>query len=223
MNRFRRCIVLVISLCFPIKAWPAIISSPRPIQGTIASSQVIVVAKIKNFIADKTFHNPAIPPMNDSTTAPGLYSFETMEKVKGKSLVDFQLGLPEVLPFYYGGARLQVKEGSIVLLLLKSTLQGLSPADATLPLIPLAPSQGIGEEGIEEVSAQPLLRVIHLLAGSFVDSALRQSSSFLLRGISAPQIVTELAPFLNDPNLRVQNNVLYAMATNQQLAAIPYI
>ena len=103
-------------------------------------------------------------------------------------------------------------------MLLKKADGEFLPVDTTLPLIPLS-NNIFAKQGAQDVQRE----IVRLMLASSVDPNIRRVNVYLLRDTVDSQITTALVSYLNDPDLRTRDAVLYCLATNQQVAAIPRI
>ena len=163
-------------------------------------------------------------PLVDVLKWPGHYTLQAAQTLKGQCEPTLQMDIPLVQARYYGGMRRWVEEGDTMLLLLTSNPQEQwTPVDPLVPFITLA-TKGQqpnipDSQDVKTIQA----RVVNLLLSSLSNPALRQENTYLLRSFVDPQIVVGLAPYIDDPNIRTQDNVLFCMAVNHQIAVIPRI
>ena len=152
----------------------------------------------------------------------GSYTFKTIHKIKGDAPDILQLDLPRISWLKYGGAQaLRINEGDNVLLNLNRGADGkFTWVNQDAPFIKVG-SKDLILKKVEVNSPQQ--QVLDFIEQSFTDPVLRQANTYLLRSTQDTSLVSRLAPYLNDPNQRVRDNVLYCMAVNQQVAAIPRI
>ncbi len=214
------------------KAQAFSVTESKLLTQSIATADIVAVAKIiaspdKALRDFSRFKN--LPPgvhifpgeesfAYNNLKAAGTYTFEVTHTEKGQLLGKIEVQLPIVLPSYLGDSSPKFNSGENVLLLLRSNNGVLTPVDATLPLIPLSQTLPTFTSNI---SVQQ--RVIKLMLASFDDLNARQANSYLLREVVEPSLVTALAPYINDANPRIRDNVVYNMIVNQQVSAIPLV
>ncbi len=165
-----------------------------------------------------------IIPLVDLLKWPGHYTFQVVQTIEGQCEPTLQMDLPLVQARFYGGMRRWVEEGDTVLLLLTSNSQGQwVPVDPEVPFVTLAgKEQQLNILDSQEAKTRKS-RVVNLLLSSLSNPVLRQETTYFLRSFVDPQIVVGLAPYIDDPNIRTQDNVLYCMAANHQVTVIPRI
>jgi|GEM_PF-1296266 len=214
------------------------LSPAKPLPETILASTMIAVCRLTKFTADPSqdipikpagttsngvpyyIGGPSVFVAMDRVNPPGIYEFDVIQAIKGEPKTRFSIALPNVLAFSYGDywtSKPTVAVGGKFLLFLKLSSTGYIPADPRLPLIPIPANASIGN------SDTATMQVANLLLPSASELPLRLADSYLLRKITAPQIVLKLVPFVNDPNIYVRDNVLACLAANQQVAVIPKI
>ena len=152
----------------------------------------------------------------------GRYTFQVLQTLKGKAENKIQIHLPYILSTYYGHAKLELPTGSQFLLFLKATkIKGVMVEDGTVPLIPgrVLPASQVASAQDDNFFS----KVVQSMLLSVGNAQNRAADTYLLRNVVDPAIVPALARYLDDPNENVRDNVLFCLATNQQVAAIPRI
>jgi len=233
-------LMVVAHFCNTAAAFPVRIS--HPLTQTIAQSSEIIVVRLVNYTVDPMDYVPSGVKTPSGQTAyfgvdaflivnriksRGEYTFEVLQNLKGQSEKSLQLKLPPVLSHYYGDARLKIEPGDEFLLLLKRDAQNhLVPTDDTLPLIPLATNSPTASNQVvaqTESAAAVQFRVLSSMLSGLTNPTIRQANVYLVHKTIDPQVVTGVAPYLDDTNVDIQDFVLYGLATNQQVSVIPRI
>lgn len=234
---------LLVALSLILTPHPAkavLMGYAKPLPQAIAQAQLIVVARLVKYTPDPAREFPSKPTQGlngqeayvgedalykfFSVKAPGHYSLQVLQMLEGEPVATLEIDLPYLLQHYYADVRYKLVEGDAALFMLKLNTQGqLEPVDRLLPLIPLTSANSPLNLPATAVAKPVPERVLDILLASLSDPTLRQVNTHLLRDMIGPEVVAGLAPYLNDPSLRVQDNVLYAMAVNQQVSVIPHI
>lgn len=214
----------------------------QPLPENVAKADLIVVGEVVNYTQDVNYVLPK-PSRSiiingqkhdiysgidgfviaNTLTPPGYYQFKIITVVKGQPMGTLRVKLPAILSVIYDGAALKVEPGMKCLLLLHLDTGSIAePVDPNLPIIPLSNSSTTkrindhNQGGVYE-------RVVDLVLASLTDPIIRQANTFLLRNVVNTKMVVALVPYIDDSNLKVRDNVLYSLAANQQVAAIPRI
>ena len=238
LKKLMSALIAAICLTEPVLAFK--VTASHPLSEAIGQAQIIVVARVITYTpdaeavraqAEQRRNRGSGPRILDadglvnavSLQSAGQYKVQIIQSVKGEEKVGdiLQLNLPQISAHYYNYAHFQVLPGNRVLLLLQQTGQSLSPVDPTLPLLKLSgtarPSQG-------DASAVSVSHtVVSLLLASLHDTELRKSHAYLLRDVADPLIPPALIPYQEDPDLNTRDSVLFCLATNQVVTAIPRI
>lgn len=209
---------------------------PLPLSQAVAQSRIVVVAEVEAYQGDE---EPSAPKAQANTPTvtistgldgmlqmskaqnAGLYRLRALKYLRGAGDAALSIRLP---PFYWFAydSRIHIAPGDHVLLLaVPDAKNEWAPIDPWRPLIPLSKEPVAAPPDAEP--ATPLGRVYSLLLGSMAEPTLRGIHSYLLRDAADPQLVPALARYINDPDERVQENVIENMAVNQQVAVIPRI
>jgi len=205
-------------------AFASIRPKPETLAKIVDSVEVAFVAEIEDFTKD-TPQTPVLGantlqllPTTYALQPRGTYTFRVIHNLKGNSKKTLLVELPELQARSYDYASLAIKKNNIVLVLLKHSPQGdLIAANPSLPLIPLA---GHVAE-ITPKDSDLLKTILPYLLASLNLPELRQTLTYLLRPLKVLQVTTTLSNYVDDPNIEVQDNVLYNLIINQQVDAIP--
>jgi len=213
------------------KSYGHLMAASMPLTQIVRQSNVIILGRIISCPQDmakdvqKTTDTSSLSIDNiidaQETIKPaGTYNFAVLSTIKGEPYSSLTLVLPALSKVYYNFAGMNISKGDQVLIFLTTDAQGeLTPADPTLPLIKLS---GATEEPLRITSdTDPLLMVTSFMVRSLSDPGCRQANTYLLRDIVQPRVIPEMAALINDPNIHVQNNVLYYLVANQVVNAIP--
>ena len=229
-------IALVLILCSVCQKGSFSFGIPTslPLPTAVSAAQAAVVVRIVSFTTSPGY-SPPLPNRSmviggkviqfysgvdamyeaDTLNPPGTYQLDVEETLKGRCPKSLSLSLPAILSDYYDNQRFNVKVGTQALLLLRLNAQNeWECVDPTLPLVPLANVTGTSQPDVVSVLLDSLENT---------EASQRQIYTFLLRDSVGPQVVIGLARYVDDPNVKVQDNVLYCLAQNQQIAAIPRI
>lgn len=225
-------LVLITCLCKTSYAFPVIPGTP--ITSVIAEAKVIVIVRLESYTPDPEVHKriasgKIVLEDGEAFTAihmvkpPARYNFRVMRRLRGECGDMLQLNLPAIYSYYYPISGTQVGVGNTCILFLHLNDKGeLVPTNATLPIMRLIDTQQAPIVN-EPIGANMKLYVTSLLLSSLVDTKIRLANTHLLKDIIEPQIPLGLIAYVNDPDLGVRDNVLYALAINQQVSAIPLI
>ena len=190
-----------------------IVTAPLSLNEMLDKSQVVIIAEVKAMTMSKI--NEYGPQMLEPAAT---FDFKILKVVKGEFTPNELILTPGVLfGSYYRVAKIGV--GDRVLIALESTAKGEVQIVATSrPFIKL-----ISTQSLELVGTDVLDQLINLLLDSLNDKSLLQPNTEVLRDVVSTKIVVGLAPYLQDEDLFVKDNALYAMAVNQQVSAIALI
>jgi len=203
-----------------------------PLSQTIEQSQTIAIVTMVDYQAGKpppeggiaisgggrVYVGPSVFTSFPMKPA-GHYTFHVLKTLKGTLGPTLDIDLPYLLRMYYGGAKLVLQNGSTLIIFLQGSADSLSPTDPTRPFVPITTASTSLANDSGDIQAE----VYSLMLASCSDATIRQTNAFILRTETSPQIVTSLFPYIDDSNPLTRDFVLYCMATNQQVAAIPRI
>jgi len=206
-----RSILVLIYLISCTTSYAELLVGSHPLSVSVSQSDCIVEAELLNYTANGTLVPGDIQPA-------GNYDFKVISVLKGAANPIIHVALPQLLLHYYDFSALPTKPGGKFLLLMRKNDGAFSPVDRTLPLIPLA-NNILAKSDAQDVQQ----KVIYLMLASSVDASIRKVDVYLLRDVVDPQITLTLVAYLNDSDLGTRDAVLYCLATNQQVAAIPRI
>lgn len=221
-------LILALLACLNSSARASYVREALPLPQIIAQAEVVVVASLAKYTPDSKNQNQQETTKDkgnftfggeNSTDEirSGIYTFRVLQTVKGQWDGTLQLSLPH----YYYSTRFGIKEGSQVLLFLRSDAKrNWMPVDPLVPLIRLGENTSLNDNNADEDS---LSRVVALVLASLIDPVLRRENTYRLRFVVDPRIPKALSTYIDDPDITTQGNVLYSLATNQQVSAIPYI
>ena len=224
--------ILAVAICFYSHLVQAsLVSPPQYTQDILNQSQIIVVARIVSFTQDKKSAPDADSPKshsgniivtsNDDMVPSGNYSFDILRTIKGHSDKNLQIHLPALSRRNYGFADFEVRLGDDVILCLTKGSDGqVAPTELGVPLIQLGKNYA---SEVETNTGDVSTEVFGLMLRSLGDPVIRQANTALLRDVNSPIVAKGLLPFINDSNDSVKDNVLYCMAVNQVVSAIPKI
>lgn len=235
-----RFLLIVFALCFARLAHAELSAVPDPLSYSFDKAPVIIVAQVAGYtkaepiptfsISDWRRIIPAVPspsrlafPPTDSLIAEaGTYRFRPLYFLKGKGHLPFHVAFPDLRTGPYNGSSFSLAEQDTVLLLLKYDSRGqLQPARTSPALIRLTNSNDTNQEPALGGSVKE--RIVQLLSASLKDDALRPSAAYFLQGFSDACLPALLWPYAQDKNLLVRDAILFGLAFNQQVDAIPLI
>lgn len=155
---------------------------------TLAKSDVVVIARLSQFLPDDLHPVPFRPQGGEITPeqlerlsefqGAGLYHFQVVQRVRGVLPDVVNLHLPPLSRVSYR-APFATPPGRLVLLLLRSTPEGLAPTDSQQPFIPLPAATGLP---LAQAEIRPLSStVITLLLDCVGDPELRVMAVHALR------------------------------------------
>jgi len=220
------------SSLYPISVQAQLMSPPMPLADIINHSPTIALARVSKFIADnkpatdvapqRTFWNNSTAIDSDDNIVPsGTYFFNVWMIVRGQNDKVLQLHLPALSRLDYGFASFNIKLGDYCILFLTKNVDGqIVPFEPGIPLVELSQTSApMVEANAKDVSTETLDLILRSISNPLV----RQANTALLRDVNNPTVLERLSPFINDPNDSVRDNVLYCMAVNQVVSAIPKI
>lgn len=205
---------LLLTVFFSAKANAFVIAAAPPISQIVGKSDVVAIASLTSIDADDKYANT--PSSNSIINKPGIYTFNIESFIKGESEKNIKVEIGNLFEFHYR-SRMIIEIGGVYVVMLKKSDNSLSPTFDFMPFFPISKKQDYKIPS-SNISAQNT--VLTLLAESLTDENLRQASSFLLRDELEPRLVPSLAPYLNDKNNIVVDNVLSFMCYNQQIVII---
>jgi len=210
-----------------------------PLTDAVRGADTIAVVRLDQYIPDpdklspndtfedktgihRVYTGMAMEVFVSTLQQPGQYTFQVLQTLKGKNGNKIQIHLPYILSTYYGHAKLTLPIGGQFLLFLKRTNQKeVIAEDGTVPLIP---GHVLSASQLASIQGNNLFpTVIQSMLLSLDNDQIRIANTYLLRTVVDPVIVLGLAKYLDDPNESVRDNVLFCLATNQQVIAIPRI
>ena len=221
-------------LCFMHHdAEAAIVESSMPLVQRIHDADVIVVAQIVSYTADKPAQkSPKVSPSKESfgvfTTfssefqKAGHYVFEVRQIIKGECRSTVKMHLNALDARYYGYNISDVKEGSIVILLLKPSGADYKVVDSLTPIILLSTKyDDTLDEKQEKIASEQ--QVYNFLLASLSRPAVRRSSLFHLRSVKNNKVADIVSDYVDDNDIEVKDSALYCMMVNQRVEFIPKV
>jgi len=145
----------------------------------------------------------------------GDYKFTVLRTLKGDAHEHASIEIPSMIAVGYS-APFDVKSGSVVVAFFQKDGTDWTPQDPLRPFIPLP----IGMDITSVPSGTVLHQVEFLISQELKDEAIRPIAVNLLSYSTDPQVLVALAPYIEDPNLRLRDSVLIAFARNRQFGAI---
>ena len=237
MRRFAINAFAALCLVYQVSAaWGFALPAANSLERTVGQAQAVIVFKVDS-LDIKAKPVPKLDPGGaylgtDAAIAmsifqgEGTYDLTAVKNIKGDVGSQLAIQFPALSTLGYASASMmgeippfQVKAGDFLVAFLRKENGVWTAQDPWRPFVPLfsAPDLAATPEGT------PLQQVQSLIMPQLKDEATRLMAADLLSQASNPQVLVALAPYAQDPNLRVRDFVLSAMARNRQLGAIPLI
>lgn len=227
-------LLVAFAVCFSDRAICFPISKAKPLAFTLASADVIAsatviryVPRLKEVEKQKQLAGQGIMDSEsfgvfDQVNVAGTYTLKIQKVLKGKMVLSNQqieLALPAVRGSAYP-IQIPVSQGDIVLLTLKRGSQGIFvAADSIRPLIVI--HSHLSPKNTKEAELEP--QALQLISSSLSSTALRGANTYILKDVVDSNVAQSLSKYLEDSNTFVKDNVLYGLASNQQVDVIPRI
>ena len=203
-----------------------------PLSQTIEQSESIAIVSLVSYQAGNpppetgiavpgggmVYVGPSVFTSHPFLKPAGHYVFHIIKTLKGTLSTTIDIDLPYILYMYYGGARLTIQKGSVLIVFLQGITGYLVPTDTTTPFVPLTDGSITGRNDSTDIQDE----VYTLMLASCSDETIRQADTYLLRTATLPKIVAGF-PYLilalqdPDPNQDDKNVSYVAYKTLDRL------